>query len=131
MPDPISVRTALRGRTEELGRLLSLAAALPLGGTTHGHPGAESQADLVLLHTLGRKFPAPSGKCLVPFTACAPRVPSSPYAFQHICCPFPSAACLFLLLGNDTAFLSCVVLNTGCVWAAAVHALIYLLLCCR
>lgn len=89
IPGPISVSTGSCSRTEGLGRLLSIPAALPLGRTTHGHPRAESQAGLVLLHTLSRKFPAPSGKCLVPFTVCTLRAPSSPNAFQHSCCPLP------------------------------------------
>lgn len=36
-----------------------------------------------------------------------------------------SDACLFLLLGNDTAFLSCGMLNAGWIRAAATRALIY------
>lgn len=36
-----------------------------------------------------------------------------------------SGACLFLLLGNDAAFLTCGVLNTGWIQAAATHTLIY------
>lgn len=91
MPGPISVYSLSCGRTEELGRLQSITAALPFGGTAHGHPGAESQTDLVLLHSLTRKFPAPTGKCLIPFTVCALRVPGSPHAFQHPvwCMPVP------------------------------------------
>jgi len=83
VPGPISVCSLPYGRTEELGRLQSVTSAFPLGGTAHGHPGAESQTGLVLLHTLSRKFPAPTGECLVPFTVCALRVPSSFHAFQR------------------------------------------------
>lgn len=83
MPGPVSVCSLPHGRAEELGRLRSITAAFPLGGTAHGHPGAESQTGLVLLHTLSRKFPAPTGRCLPPFTVCALSIPSSPHAFQH------------------------------------------------
>lgn len=83
MPGPISVCSLPCGRREELGRLQSITAAFPLGGTAHGHPGTESQTGLVLLHILSRKFPAPTGRYLVPFTVCALRVPNSPHAFQH------------------------------------------------
>lgn len=91
MPGPISVCSLPCGRTEELGRLQPIPIAFPLGGTAYGHPGAESQTGLVLLHALSRKFPAPTGKCLVLFPACALRAPGSHYAFQCPvqCMPLP------------------------------------------
>lgn len=119
MPGPISVCSLACGRTEELGRLQSITVALPLGGAAHGHPGAEPQTSLVLLHILSRKFSAPTGKYLVPFTVCALRFPRSPHAFQHPVCCMP-----VLPVHNDTVFLTCV-LNTGQIQAAAICSLIY------
>lgn len=81
MPGPISVCSLPCGRTEELGRLQSITVAFPLGGTAYGHPGAEPQTGLVLLHTLTRKFPAPAGKCLILFPVSALRAPGPHHAF--------------------------------------------------
>lgn len=120
MPGPISVYSLPCGRTEELGRLQSITVAFPLGGTAYGHPGAESQTGLVLLHTLSRKFPAPTGRCLVPFPVCALRAPGSHHAFQHPvqCMPLPAVR-------EWHCFSHCDVLKTDWIWAAATHTLIY------
>lgn len=99
MPGPISVCSLPCGRTEELGRLQSITVVFPLGGTAYGHPGAESQTGLVLLHTLSRNFPAPTGIASFSFL-------SVPWELLLLTMPSStlSSACLFLQLGMTLLF---------------------------